>query len=605
MSDVAAAPVRAGHKKTADPESVAVTESAVGDESAQDIPEAAAIPPLGAGPRGPFARFPLPEVLSAALVGATAGTTAVAFHSPLEVALGVGSGIAVLGAIRIRERNIWRILEMRVALRLRSRRTGDSAAAAEPFDVPVPDSGGERCGMRWDGHHLVTMLEVERANVAPTLLRPEEIRTDDAVPLAEAARCLSQFDIRLAAIDVVTLGVRTRGEHEVIQLYEQLLGPLPASTSRTVCLVLRFDPVDNAEAIESRGGGHEGTLRTMLVATRRVASRLATRGVRVRALTAAELTAAEAGMLYGTPLGEWSERWNAVQHNDIELAGYAVRPHRLNSEVLAGIWSVPGMSTLLRLRLTPAPRTRTPGRDGGDVAVTALVRHDTVAGARDEQRKMLQELGLRPLTGQQRRVVLEGGFVAPSGAAYGPPAALAGLAVPAGGCGQVIGATDDGFGVAVPLFGPSVRRVEIVGSLDLIQQMTLRAVAVGARVIVHSARAEAWLDLAALVGVPEALSVTQPSGGAQHTAAATMIVYDGIGSAGQVSEATVVHVRETGEVTAAILDADVVLVESSEQRGRVHIRTAGGDVEVRVVSIPEEQRYLEGAVRYREALQPA
>ncbi|MGF6882771.1 type VII secretion protein EccE [Nocardia sp. GAS34] len=600
MSEIAA--VRVGHKMINSPEN--------GTEAVPvaDIPESPAnpeIPQLVGGKRGPFDRFPLPEVLPSALSGAVAGTTAVAFHAPLLATLGIGFGIAVLGAARINERNIWQTLEMRAALRLRSRRGGDIAGPAEPFDVPVPDAAGERCGMRWDGRHVLTMLRVERANVAPTLLRPQEIRTGDAVPLAEAARCLSQFDIRLAAIDVVTLGVRTRGSHEVVQLYERLLGPLPASTSRTVCLVLRFDPVANAEAIESRGGGHEGALRTALVATRRVAGRLATRGVRVRALTAAELTAAEAEMLHGAAPGDWTERWHAMRHETIELTGYAVRPSRLNSEVLAGIWSLPGMSTLLRLRLTPASGPRAPGGDGGEVSVSALVRHDTRVGGPGADRKMLRKMGLRPLAGLQRRVLLEGGSLAPVGAASGPPTALAGLSVPAGDCGQVIGATEGGFGVAVPLFGPAVRTVEIVGSLHLVQQMILRAVAVGARVIVHTVRGEAWLHLAAMIDRPEALSVTRPGGGAHHTAAATIIVYDGIGSAGQVSEATVVHVREPGEVSAAVLEADVVLVESAEQPGRVHIRTAGGELTVQVVSIPEERRYLEGATqRQREVLQP-
>ncbi|WP_245402303.1 type VII secretion protein EccE [Nocardia albiluteola] len=574
-----------------------------------DIPQSpvnSEIPQLGGGRRGPFDRFPLTEVLPSALTGAVAGTATVALHTPLWATLGIGFGIAVVGVIRINERNIWRTLKMRAALRLRSRRDGDNAGSAEPFDVPVPDAAGERCGMRWDGRHLLTMLRVERANVAPTLLRPREIRTGDAVSLAEVARCLSQFDIRLAAIDVVTLGVRTRGEHEVVRLYERLLGPLPASTSRTVCLVLRFDPVANVEAIQNRGGGHEGTLRTALVATRRVASRLATRGVRVRMLTAAELAAAEAEMLHGAAPGDWTERWHAVRHGEIELTGYAVRPHRLNSEVLAGIWSLPGMSTLLRLRLTPVPGSRTPEGDGGEVSVSALVRHDTRAGGLGADRKVVRELGLRPLAGLQRRVLLESGSLAPVGAASGPPAALAGLAVPAGDCGQVIGATEDGFGVAVPLFGPTVRTVEIVGSLHLVQQMILRAVAVGGRAIVHTGRAQAWMQLAAMVDRPEVLSVTRPGGGAHHTAAATIIVYDGIGSAGQVSEATVVYVREPDEVSADAPEADVVLVESPEQPGRVHIRTAGGELAVQVVSIPEERRYLVDAAGYRrEVLQPS
>ncbi|MBU3065202.1 type VII secretion protein EccE [Nocardia sp. NEAU-G5] len=534
--------------------------------------------------------MPLAVALPAAAFGAAAGTIMIALHEPVAVAVAAGAGVAALGAVRVRGRNVWQTLGMRLALHCRRGRGADGAAATEPFDVPVPEAGSY--GMRWDGRYLVTMLEVEPRPVAPTLLVPTAIHGADAIPLDEVARCLSQFDIRLNCIDVVAFGVRTRGGHDAVRLYERMLGPLPATAERTVWLALRFDPLDNTEAIDNRGGGTEGTIRTALVATRRVVNRLARHGIRVRVLPAAALSAAESALQHDIEPGRWQEGWHALSCNDIRLSGYAVRPDRLNPDVLAGIWAVPGLSTLVRLRVA----------DGGDgrAAVTALVRHDTVGSVPGELRDRLSELGLWPLTGMQRRVLLDGEQHA--SAAYGPPAALARLTVPAGGCGQVIGATDDGFGVAVPLFGPTVRRVEIVGSLWLVQQQTLRAMALGAKVIVHSTRPEDWEQLVRQVGVPQALSVSHPGGGAEHTAAATMIVYDGVASTGQVSEATVVRVRAPGEVSGADLDADVVLVEDNEQRDRVHIRTAGGDLTVRMVSIPDELRYLEGAERI---LQPA
>ncbi|MEU7145829.1 type VII secretion protein EccE [Nocardia sp. NPDC046473] len=553
------------------------------------------IPALRSGPRGLFDLLPLSVVLPAAAAGAAAGTTAVALHAELWVSLAIGFGIALLGTIKIKQTNIWQTLGMRIALRWRNRRGSAIQPAAAAFDVPVPESGGVHCGMRWDGRYMITMLEVGQATVAPTLLGPAQIRTDDAVPLTEAARCLSQFDIRLAAIDVVTQGVRTQGDQEVVRIYEQLLGPLPASAARTVRLALRFDPLDNTEAIDNRGGGDEGTIRTALVATRRVVSRLATDGVRVRMLTAAELTAADADALYDTAPQDWTEQWHTVRNDAVEMSGYTVRSGRLTSELLAGIWAVPGLSTLVRLRLTPVARSAAPGRTADEVAVTALVRHDTNATAQGDRPEMPAELGLRRLTGRQRRILLDGGHIDPATASSGPPAALARLAVPAAGSGQVIGATSDGFGVAVPLFGPAVRRVEIVGQLRLTQLMVLRAIAVGAKVIVHSTRPDAWSHLAAEVGEPTALSVSSPGGGAQHAAAATMIVYDGVGSAGQVAEATVVHVRAPGEVSAAVPGADVVLVESATDPHEVTIRTARGVLTVRAVTIPEESRYLDAA----------
>lgn len=558
----------------------------------------AGLPTLASGDSGVFRKFPLSVVLPAASCGAGVGTLVTAFHAPPAAALGAGVAVAAFGALRVQGTNVWRMLAMRVALQWRTWRRAGVAVRDEPFDVPVPDVGGAY-GMCWDGRCLITMLQVEPRMVAPSLLSPTEIRTVDTVPLDEVARCLSQFDIRLAAIEVVVLGVRTRGVGEPVRIYERMLGALPATATRTVWLSLRFDPLDNAEAIGNRGGGAEGAVRTAVVATRRVANRLARHKVRTRTLTAAEMTAAQAAARHDTDPGEWHEGWHALRRDDFELAGYAIAPGRLTSDVLAGIWAVPGLSTMVRLRVCPAEGAGGRGDPSGRVAVTALVQHDTVGSVGDQARTVLSGLGLQPLAGVQRRMLLEGGQH--RAAVRGVPEALAPLSVPSGGCGQVIGATADGFGVAMPLFGPTVRRVEIVGGLRLAQQVTLRAVALGARVIVHSARPEGWARLVEQVGMPESLSLSGPGAGTRHTAGATMIVYDGVPSTGRVSEATVVHVRSLGEVPetdlgATILGADVALLESADVRDQVRVRTAAGEHTVRMVWIPDELRYLSGAV---------
>ncbi|MGC4994608.1 type VII secretion protein EccE [Nocardia salmonicida] len=539
--------------------------------------------------------MPLSIVLPSAAAGATATTIAIALDAAIWVALGIGVGIAMLGGARMRKTNIWQILGMRGSLWWRNRRGTGSGPRTEPFDVDIPESGGARCGMRWDGSHLITMIGLDRTTVRPTLLSSAQIQAGSAISLADVARCLSQFDIRLAAVDVVTLGVRTQGPHNVVRLYESLLGPLPAAATQSVWLVLRFDPLDNVGAIDNRGSAQEGVIRTALVATRRVAGRLATRGVRVSVLTASELAAAEAAVLHDTDPQQWTEDWRILRGSGIELAGYAVQPHRLEPEVLAAVWALPGKSVLTRLRMTPAVESDSPGRRGNVVALTAVVRHDLAGVGHHDTEQPSAELGLHPLRGLQRRVLLDGGHLAPSAALCGVPAAMSRFAVPAAGCGQVIGANSDGLGVAVPLFGPAVRRVEIVGSLRLTQLMVLRAIAVGAQVIVHSTRPREWQCLVEAVDAPAALSLPSPGGGAQYTAAATMIVYDGIASAGQVSEATAVHVRSPQESTAGLLGADVALIESTDVPGRVVIRSAGEELAVRVVSIPGEAEYLDGA----------
>ncbi|WP_157195562.1 type VII secretion protein EccE [Nocardia tenerifensis] len=562
---------------------------------------AAAIPPPGPCRRTPFDLAPLTIVLPCAAAGTAAATTAIALDAPLWGTASAGVAACVLGAARVRKTNIWRILGMRTALWWRNRRENARPAHTEPFDVPIPETSGDRCGMRWDGSHLITMLALDRAAVTPTLLDTADIHSSSVVSLADVARCLDQFDIRLSAVDVLALGVRTQGPHNVADLYQKLLGPLPAAASRTLWLVLRFDPLDNAGAIGNRGGGQEGMIRAALVATRRVASRLTTRGVRVSVLTAVELAAAEAATLHDTEVTQWSENWRALRNNSIELTGYAIPPARLDSGVLTSVWALPGKSVLTRLRLTPKPESNTPGRRGTAVALTALVRRDVTGGPDTESDSAVATLGLLPLPGNQRRLLLDGGHLPLSAALSGPAAAMARFTVPVGGCGQVIGATESGSGVAVPLFGPSVRRVEIVGSLGLTQLMVLRSVAVGAKVIVHSARPSAWEHLVDEVGAPAALSVSS-AGGSHHAASATMIVYDGVTSAGQVSDATAVYVR--GPEEAAGPDADVVLIESADAPGQLVLRTAGEDLTVRLVSLPEEFEYLGATATEAEALAP-
>ncbi|MET7768245.1 type VII secretion protein EccE [Nocardia sp. NPDC005366] len=588
------------------------------DKTQRNNPATTDIPPLRWGPRGLFGRLPLPVVLPSTAAGAAAGTATTAFGGPLWATLGTGLGITMLSAARTRGTNIWRILGIDVALRWRNWRGPVIEPRPEPFDITVAGSGGSPCGMRWDNGHLITMLRVDRTDMTPSLLSATEIRTGAAVSLTEVARCLAQFDIRLAAVDVVTLGARTRGPDEVVRYYERLLGPLPAVATRTVWLVLRFDPLDNADAIANRGGGREGVIRTALVATQRVTTRLSAKGVRISVLTAAELAAAEAELLHDTDPREWTERRRALRCGDLELAGYAVPPEKLDSGALAAVWTVAGTATMTRFRLTPAREPDLSGRHTDEVALTALVRHDTTADRRRDTDRSTDELGLRALNGRQRRVLLDGGQLPAADAACGSPSALARFTVPAGGCGQVIGATDDGFGVAIPLFGPTVRQVKILTSLRLAQSTILRSIAVGARVIVHSTRPHEWEHMVRVVDAPEILSLSSQGGDAQHTAAATMIVYDGVSSAGHVAEGTVVHIRSATDASVTdspvtdspatdspatdfpatdspAHDADVVLWESPDNPAELRVRTASGELTIAAVSIPEESRYLVAA----------
>src|SRR5256885_6838851 len=118
------------------------------------------------------------------------------------------------------------------------------------------------------------MLRLEPPPDPTTWLRPGGLDAGQLLPLTEVANCLSQFDITLSSIDVISTGARTASNGPVAWLYDRILGPLPAIARRTVWLVLRLDPLTNAEAVDNRGGAGAGALRTAIIATRPVANRL-------------------------------------------------------------------------------------------------------------------------------------------------------------------------------------------------------------------------------------------------------------------------------------------------------------------------------------------
>jgi type VII secretion protein EccE len=470
--------------------------------------------------------------------------------------------------------------------------------------VPAPDSDDIEYGVRWDGQCLVTMLRVDRVGITPTLLSSQTMETTDPLPLPEVARCLSQFDIRLAAIDVIISGVRTPEAGTTSQTYRRLLGELPATATRTAWLALRLDPVRNAKAIHGRGGGLEGSLRATTVATRRVANRLATGGVQVRVLTAAEMRAATHALAGRSAPEKLTEDRDAMRHNGIALSSYEVLPHRLSPEALTGIWAASGNATTLVMRLRPAgadPRRRGGAAGVEPVLVSTMVRVD---GPDERARAVGKELtgtGLQLLAGMQRRALLTGLAMAPitadpSGSAHlSSPEALRDLVIPVSGCGQVVGATDDGRAAAVPLFGHLVRQVEIIGDLSFIQRNLVRSIALGAKVMVHTRWPHAWAPLVARIGAPEQLSLSLSDAGgprAAHAAAATVLVYDGVEPTGYESAmVTVVCIQPRGGEPRRP-EADVTLIQSVTEPDRAAVRTATGTINVRNVAIPEEFEYV-------------
>lgn len=550
--------------------------------------------PLSSPQHWLFRMLPLRHVVPVLLVANAIALIAIASGAPIYAAAVGGALIVPIALVPFRGTCLAAFLADEFAFRwhgLRHRSTGDNHA---PFDVPVP--GGGSYGMRWDGERLITMLRIDAAPHTVTLLSPSGLNTGDMVPLPEIARCLDQFDIELASIDVISTGARTSDAGPVARIYEQILGPLPAVAHRTAWVVLRLDPLANAPAVDRRGGGSTGTLRSAIVATQRVANRLAAHDLTVSVLSAAEITAAVHQLTHNADLTQLTETPHGVEYNGIHFVTYRMTPEALGPRGLAEVWATPSLSTTVTLRLrraTGAPAHQ-PRTGPATISVSASVRFD----ARDEPPR-ISVPGLLPISGRQRRALLDQlpissrGPGLPSEDYLGTPDSLSDLLTPVIGCGQVIGADSSGQGVALPLVGQYVRRVEIVGELLIAKQVILRAIALGATVVVHTNRHEAWRSMVDRVGAPHALSLASWSAGSQQASSyrsATVVLFDGIPPTMHHSDATVMVLRATrGDDT---FNPDVVLVEDPQTASLVTVHTADDTTTVHMVATPDEMRYL-------------
>lgn len=474
-------------------------------------------------------------------------------------------------------------------LRNRRRRTGKNAPGplpTEPFDVPTPD--GLQIGFRWNGTTLLSLLKIDENPRALTVLEPGVTVSGEMVPVQALLDCLRQFDITLESIDIISQGARSAGHTDVAAVYDSVLGPLPAIAQRTVWIAVRFNPSRCAEAVRRRGGDRDGILRAATTATRRVANRLAEAGLQPQFLSASGIAAATNQLSDGVSLGTVEETWEDCREGQFRLSSFAVQPDMLTTAGLGLLWTVPSYSTTVCLSLREAA-------EDDLVQVRGLVRFDS------DVRVPTQLRGLIPLHGRQFSALaatlpipaLPGARQIEHWASGLRADALDELALPASGCGQVIGADQEGRAVALPLFGPQIRRVEIAGTLHLAQQVVLRSLALGARVLVHTRRPAFWRDMVDVVGRNDLLWVADFNRRALQAGSErnyTVEMFDGVPEQSVRIGVTAMVVAPPN--TPASEQADVVLDLISLERDTVKVSTQAGSAVVTMVATDDEMRYL-------------
>lgn len=496
-------------------------------------------------------------------------------------AVGLGLGLALV--LRARGTTLPRLLALRGGFLWQRRRRARRKVVAEPFDAPASD--GALMGFRWDGRTLLSLLKIEENPQAMTVMEPGVTVSGETVPIDALAQCLRQFDIALDSIDVLSQGARSHGHTPMAAAYDAVLGPLPAIAQRSVWIAVRFDPSRCADAVRRRGGGREGILRAATTATRRVANRLTEAGLSSRVLTANEISQAVNQLSDGVDLAAVQETWRTCQEGRFQLRSFAIRPAMLTTAGLGLVWTIPSYSTVVCLSLR---------QDGDDAPrVRGLARFDTHGRTRVNLR------GLTHLRGFQYSALAASLPVPPPARridnwAYAAhDGDLQNMAVPASGCGQVIGADEHGRAVALPLFGPQIGRVEIVGTLHLAQQAVLRSLALGARVRVYTQRPRLWRSMVEEVDDHDLLWVadfnrqTIQAGSDRNY---TVEVFDGVPEQSVRSGVTAVAVLPPRSAVSP--NADVALELLNPETDTVRVSTRAGASVVTMVATDDELRYL-------------
>lgn len=495
-----------------------------------------------------------------------------------------GLAIACILLIRFRKKTLpqWVALWLGYAWERQNRSHG--IRFAEPFDVEASD--GSQIGFRWDGKTLLSLLKIEENPQAMTVLEPGMTVSGEMLSIQLVSDCLHQFDITLDSIDVISQGARSHGHGPIAEVYDAVLGPLPAIAARSVWVALRFDPSLCADAVRRRGGDREGVLRTAATATRRVANRLIEAGLRPRVMTSSEIAPATNQLSDGVNLRNATETWLTCRQGFFQLQTLLMKSTMLTTAGLGLLWTIPSYSTTVCISLR---RDKT----GRLVKIRGLVRFDFLG------RRQIHLPGLETLPGQQFSALMSTLPLPQPNRTVGRWAsgrgemAFKNLALPASGCGQVIGADSEGHAVALPLFGPQIQQVEICGGLQLAQQVLLRSLALGARVRVHTNRPAAWHEMVERVDDWGLLWVASSGRGSIQADSArnySVEVFDGVAAQSVRVGVTTVVLRPRD--TAPSASSDVVLELLDVTADTVKASTRAGSALVTMVATDEELRYI-------------
>lgn len=525
------------------------------------------------------------NLLIAQIIGLITGLIALFVGLPALPALGAAVVAMLIPLVSVGKRTLldWIATWWRYSTR-RDYQLGDT--------VDFRGADGRSLGLYWDGTRVVAVVEVLPPPGGLTRIARTTVHASHLLPLPELANCLNQHDILLSGIDIISHGHRSRSGTPAGQIYESLLGPLPATAHRTVWLAISFDAVACPEAAARRGGGAEGASRAVNIATQRIMRTLEDADCNARILTAPEIRKAVLQITGDFAPRTLEHRWRYAEIGNSVNIGSAVDPKHLDSDLLAQLWVAPSRNTTVAVRLRP-------GNSAESVSIGAAWR----LTAR-ELPEPTELAGMVSMNGRHRDGLLAHLPIAVPGLDDTVPMieypidVIDALHLPSSGCGQLIGSDEEGQGVAVRIVGAGISTVYVAGELYLAQQLVFRALAVGERILIRTDRAQAWENLVTTISNPERMTIAVETH--QSDAGFTATVVDGVLAPAPHAGVTTIYL--TGDPMGwPATGPDLAIHQPGAIGNHVVLRTGTAQVDLTLVSIPREATYI-GQPRSRRAM---
>ena len=416
--------------------------------------------------------------------------------------------------------------------------------------------------IRADGHELVAVVAIDGPSHGPSVLDHNRVQSAATLPVAVVATALRQYDVTLAAIDIVGVGRRRAPDsrHHNAATYSRMIGDHPAVGQRRCWCVLRLNTFDNVAAIAAR----DSVAAALAVCAQRLVTELNAHGCPARLILGQELDDLHE-TLEGRRLEGARIRWGGLSSGDGTTASYWVSPREITTATLDRLWVPDTDATITTVQLRPSGET--------DIDIGVFVRYRT-AGSQKES----PVTGLNPLTGRHDLAV-RAALPDPRQRALRVPSrrleADEDLRAPIGSSGIVVGVTATRLPLLIPLDDPPSDRastVTVAGELALLVQVAVRCAAAGFAVIVVTDRPRRW-ENAAAAALQVFTEAPAELPGAGHD---TVVVYDHEAVGPARDAAVIVRAVERGSASVADVHFEqdtntTVVVRTNDFRYRVHI----------------------------------